>query len=406
MTLQVEVQNNSLIWKNKSDERIFSLSFQRTLRVPDDGKKYDLPPNFGAFPIKEVADYKDKVPAKWLEEGGVFIPLLQREAAWINFNANTPVALKIAAGKVNVVSGESWNQELKAESTNSGNKIQDYMVTPPQRWLDGFKTDENTVRQLVAMPLGSGYSVEAQVTGEEKHGGLQIIVFNAKEGKFPKQTTRGITRSFGAVGQSVNSTFIADKAYTGVTKSAFTKSLYSSSPKFVAYDQMQSVPELSTALEIYSDEVLCSAASICMEPQSIKPRNKAKAAEMNLAAGGKIDQKVLEDPHGLDTWDQNSFGRIFVHIVNSTMYEEITGEKAPESPVTAKAYTEAGFPWFSVYEEQADVVTSETLAKVKSVAEMDEKNGIDLGNNTSVSIPKEQVIELNPQKENKLDGKW
>lgn len=32
------------------------------------------------------------------------------------------------------------------------------------------------IRQFVAMPLGSGYSVEAQVTGQDQAGGLQFHV--------------------------------------------------------------------------------------------------------------------------------------------------------------------------------------------------------------------------------------
>ena len=54
--------------------------------------------------------------------------------------------------------------------------IQDYVVTPKQLWLDGIATGNGRVRQFVAMPLGSGYSVEAQVTGQDLVGGLQFHV--------------------------------------------------------------------------------------------------------------------------------------------------------------------------------------------------------------------------------------
>jgi hypothetical protein len=37
------------------------------------------------------------------------------------------------------------------------------------------------------MPLGEGYSVEAQVTGTERRGGLQILAFEAKAGRFPDE---------------------------------------------------------------------------------------------------------------------------------------------------------------------------------------------------------------------------
>ena len=40
-------------------------------------------------------------------------------------------------------------------------------------------TEQGYVRQFVAMPLGSGYSVEAQVTGQDVVGGLQFVVVPA-----------------------------------------------------------------------------------------------------------------------------------------------------------------------------------------------------------------------------------
>ncbi len=41
----------------------FSVNFQRTLRIPDDGNTYPLPPGLSSFPICRVEDYADRVPA-------------------------------------------------------------------------------------------------------------------------------------------------------------------------------------------------------------------------------------------------------------------------------------------------------------------------------------------------------
>jgi hypothetical protein len=35
------------------------------------------------------------------------------------------------------------------------------------------------------MPLGSGYTIEGQITGAEEFGGIQILVFEPKPGRFP-----------------------------------------------------------------------------------------------------------------------------------------------------------------------------------------------------------------------------
>jgi hypothetical protein len=85
--------------------------------------------------------------------------------------------VKIGVGKVNAVSGKPWTQEIRRAK-------QDYLVCPPQPWLDGINAGKDHVRQFVAMPLGHGYTVEGQVTGKEEWGGIQIIVFEPKPGKF------------------------------------------------------------------------------------------------------------------------------------------------------------------------------------------------------------------------------
>ncbi len=160
--------------------RHFKVSFQRTLRIPDDGKPYPLPPGLGRFPVGRVEDYPDLAPAAWREQGGVFIPLHQREALWLAFEGADwrPNAVQVAVGGVNALSGESWGGELKTTPQN-------YLVCPDQPWLDGIHVGEGMIRQFVAVPLGQGYTVEAQLTGKEDVGGIQIRVFEPKPGRFP-----------------------------------------------------------------------------------------------------------------------------------------------------------------------------------------------------------------------------
>ena len=158
----------------------FSVSFQRTLRIPDDGRQYPLPPGLGKFPIHSVAQFAGRVPKSWMGENNFFIPMYQREALWLGFEgaAWKPNAVKIGIGMVNAITGEEWDKGLKAEPQN-------YIVVPLQPWLDGIKTGEGMIRQFVAMQLGLGYTIEAQVTSEEKFGGVQIIVYEPKPGRFP-----------------------------------------------------------------------------------------------------------------------------------------------------------------------------------------------------------------------------
>jgi hypothetical protein len=72
------------------------------------------------------------------------------------------------------------------------------------------------------------------------------------------------------------------------------------------------------------------------------------AASMGLGAGGKMKQEIFPDEYGIDTWDTESSGRVFIHIANSMVWRDITGEEPPPTPISASLYTEHGFPWFDL----------------------------------------------------------
>jgi 7-cyano-7-deazaguanine synthase len=55
-----------------------SVRFQRTLRIPDDGQDYPLPPGLGSFPLRRVEEYRSRVPRSWTDRGGYFTPTAQR----------------------------------------------------------------------------------------------------------------------------------------------------------------------------------------------------------------------------------------------------------------------------------------------------------------------------------------
>jgi hypothetical protein len=189
----IELRDNGLLFSfpEVHPEARMTINFQRTLRIPDDGNDYPLPPGLGSFPLHHIDDYTGQVPAAWLTHGGVMLPMHQSEAMWISFDSgyieehgtSYPFAVKIAAGKINAVTGKQWQNQLAADP-------QDYLVLPDQPWLDGFCVKKGIIRQFVAMPLGKGYTAEEQLTGAAEHGGLQIIVCPMRrevfERRFPK----------------------------------------------------------------------------------------------------------------------------------------------------------------------------------------------------------------------------
>ena len=352
----LELQRDNLVFSfpDVHAEAKFSLDFQRTLRIPDDGKNYPLPPGFGSFPLKHVEDFKDRVPAKWAQHGGVMTALYQSEALWIRFAAHHtsgrdqsyPMAVRIATGKVSAVTGKQWTVGFNAE---------DYLVAPPQPWLDGYVVENGIIRQFVAAPLGWGFSAEEQITGKAEHGGVQIEIIPMRaevyERRFPKRQNvmRGMS--------------LCD------------------------FDYERCDAEVAVA---------CAAAP---------------AADMGLAPGGRMKQQIHADPYDFDDWDVSKRQRVFVHLANSLVWKAITGHEPPHPPATAATYTQAGLPWFEHYKDDAKTLTGTGLvAGLKSVMQMGFQKGLGiLPENQSSEIKPEQTKQLadKPKNPNEVrEGSW
>jgi len=205
---RVYLKEGAISFGDSPSKPELTVNLHRTLRIPDDGKTHYLPPSMGNFPLKRVHDHRQTVPATVRSRGGFLMPMFQREAMWMSFRCgyNTECAIKIGAGMRNVISGGRFKSgtmeppspeddfvmcQPPAEdgpedggdpaSTISATRMaeddQDYVVCPSQPWLDGINAGAGFVRQFVAMPLGSGYTVEGQLTDEEKWGGLQLEMY-------------------------------------------------------------------------------------------------------------------------------------------------------------------------------------------------------------------------------------
>ena len=327
------------------------ITFHRTLRLPDDGRVHPLPPSLGPFPLFRVDDYAGRVPDAWRGHGGVFLPMWQREAMWLSFAPERPwepQAVKVACGMVNAVSGAPWRQEL------DHGDAQDYLVCPPQPWIDGFKTADGQVRQFVAMPLGMGYTAEGQLTGEETVGGVQLVVVPPRAGRFRPPPPR--------------------------------------------------VHAETARLASAKDGMPAPA------PQAMAAGAPPGGMEMGLGAGGRMRQQLYPDPHGPETWDAARAARVFVHIANSQLFREITGLAPPETPVSAQTYAQHGLPWYDLYDEHlGDVGAAGPLAGLRSVKEMDAAHGFGPQQDVDpVEVPPGVVrrMPVRPPRDGVRDGDW
>ena len=111
----IELRHDNLVlsFPEVHPDAELSIDFQRTLRIPDDDKDYPLPPGLGRFPLRHVDDFAESLPPEWAEHGGIMLPMHQAEAMWLHFStddvddrAKYPFAIKIAAGKINAITGQ------------------------------------------------------------------------------------------------------------------------------------------------------------------------------------------------------------------------------------------------------------------------------------------------------------
>ena len=340
----IELSRNDLVFTfpEVHPDAQLRITFQRTLRIPDDGHTYPLPPGLGSFPLRHVDDFAKTVPERWITHGGVMFPMYQSEALWISFHSkyldrhrtSYPFAVKIATGKINAVTGDEWQN-------NINHSPQDYIVVPTQPWLDGYCVKKGIIRQFVAMPLGSGYSTEEQLTGSAEHGGLQIVVFPMERTVFEKR---------------------------------FPKRKVEPPHRQVKYS---------------------ACLSIC-EP----------SPDMGLAPGGRMKQEIFEDPFDFRDWDTGNSSRSFIHLANSLVWRSITGETPPTIPFTSKEYARAGLPWFDYYDDKATPLNgSEKLNGLKSVVEMGKEKGDNpLPENESVITDKVMDLRKNLAKDEVREG--
>ncbi|PMD25419.1 hypothetical protein NA56DRAFT_435055 [Hyaloscypha hepaticicola] len=167
------------------DKGKLRISFRRTIRVSDNDGTSLLPPDLGAFPLYSVSTLYSKLPQPMLAKGGILFPMHDQEAMWIKFESDLQYAIKVYVGGVNAVSGEpaveNMATRLRRQTLGAqGASLQDYVVTPNQRWIDGIAISPGVVRQFVATPSGNSNSVEAQITGEDAVAGIQFEITKRK----------------------------------------------------------------------------------------------------------------------------------------------------------------------------------------------------------------------------------
>jgi hypothetical protein len=406
----LELVNNTLVFRfpEVHPDAVLTVILHRTLRIPDDGKEYPLPPSLGSFPCVHIDDYKTRVPEKWVGRGGVMIPMYQSEALWFSLNpghcaergVQYPFAIKCATGKVSAITGKEWSKKLRAD---------DYMVAPGQPWLDGYVVADGTIKQFVAAPLGLGVTAEGQITGKEEFGGLQLEVITMLrekfESKFPMRPQPSGHRLMRSRGLSSGGHFGGSQGWMGSSGTRGSSlSMKSARP---AASSKNYISESSTSYSsLNADMDLCRGVAEISDGDDLIGATMDVKLDMGLAAGGRMRQQVFKDPHGIECWDREHKTRVFIHMANSLGWQHVTGSPPPHPPISAAQYTSHGYPWFDFYSEGTKSHTGTGKTKgLKSLAELQKEKKLPLlPENQSTPIKNEQVKALSPNQVR--EGSW
>lgn len=396
--------NNNIMFANTG----LTVTFNKTLRIPDDGKTYPLPPLLGHYKIFHNS-----------EDNTYNLPMYQSEAMWMSFSSNKSLALKIGMGSVNAVNGELWAPNVGVLKSDP----QNYIVIPTQIWLDGFKTDmgssssstSNLVRQFVSMPIYDKRSIEQQLLNAGKidkvDNGLYMEVFEIKDKYFttyiPKLNIKtdfnenskcpndysleeGECVVFMKMIDKYTTYYINKNNYTlsdyGITDMSnmtytyyknddftrdfqiFVKTLTGETitihvtPSMLVFQVKQQIqnhrkggfPPDQQRL-IYSGFQLNDNLPICHYNivtcstlhLVLRLRGGGSMKESGMAMGGLISQKIYKDTNPVNMYKRHVYSTFKIDLVNSYYFKDM-----PTTSITAKTYTIYGYPWFDLYDDK------------------------------------------------------
>ena len=94
-----------------------------------------------------------------------------------------------------------------------------------------------------------------------------------------------------------------------------------------------------------------------------------KDIALGVAPGGLIKQCILKDTNPAIIWDRDRTICFNVQILNSAMFQQVTGKAPPSTPISAKTYADQGLPFYKIYGETSNVKGD--FAGIKSVKQLD-----------------------------------
>ncbi|KAF7876493.1 hypothetical protein EAF04_001583 [Stromatinia cepivora] len=270
------------------------------------------------------------------------------EAFWLNFHSHSgqPFAIKIYVGGVNIISGENKSatheQEYKVKNCK-----QDYIAVPGQQWLDGIPNPDGKVTQFPAAPtIGSGYSVEAQISGSDSLAGIQFEI---------------IPTFLGTVNNPDGGFQVLLKDLTGKTLTLQVNSSMTLWDVKNRIRDLQGIPPYKQTL-IHAGWRL--PKHLTLSEFNIQKEStlhlimfmyiQRKTEEKTIFPVGLCRQPIQKDILAPQRYDWANRGIVNVQLFDPETFRTITEENEPSTPIMADIYA-LRFPFSKHYGEQGSV---------------------------------------------------
>ena len=240
-----------------------------------------MPVAFTPLSLRRSEECVSGVLQCWLPTSAVLFPVHPWETLAIHFDGRYPLAARVAAGGIDVVTGTPAGSGL-------GRSPQNYFVTSTQRWLDGFLSEQGRIRQFVAVPSGQGLSAQEQIPGATPTSAtLQMEITPLRPSSyFERHIRRGIPTKLSEV-------------------------------IFELVDQArQTRPERTLRLR-------ASGSGLAVIPT------------LGIAAGDSQMQPVYEDRYDLSDWDTARTVPVTFVLCAAHAWCSLTGDRLPPCPPRA-----------------------------------------------------------------------
>jgi hypothetical protein len=342
----------------------------KSVKQGDDEFAHGLPPYHGRKHY--LVDRYPACPKTWPRSSGALtsymVPVEEGRGMWLDFNDSlnaTPhhMALVVSVQGVNAVTGlpaedtalEQYLEKCPKHKVEFGPHRfckqcnfqwpkQNYITTAAQPlgqlWIDGFRAVDGVVRQYV-LTAEKARGVATTILGEQRVYAIGVSCFLSKAPRPSPGGTLGGRPMPGVLGFGPLGDY---EEYGGnVTYGASLKGNYTCDSSPVGAKGVEGPigenGDPSVSINCSTTHLSKGGQSVSVKSVKISaPRARAglimavQAPKLEVAAGARIDQRIHDDPNGLDFWQDKHEALLVINYCSTVQLEAILA--AGEQDVT------------------------------------------------------------------------